>query len=166
MISADYPSSLKSFSPLSRSVVAATATSVIRACHPLFVIALCLLSPFISLQNSHAQQPGTAAALAGGASVSSLNMPEKHQTRSSEGRTGTISGSVIGEEGRPLANAMINIFSVGEPGKRSRTTATDGEGKFRVDDVEPGAYTVGAYAPGYFLYGGGDHARGGRTRRT
>src|SRR5215211_8424225 len=62
--------------------------------------------------------------------------------------TGTISGRVVNESGQPLAGASLFVRTVNS-GFTARTTATDAEGNFRVNGLEPGLYIVSANAPAY-----------------
>lgn len=61
----------------------------------------------------------------------------------------TISGRVVAEDGRPIAGAVINIRYVAANDTGNRTTGTDDDGNFVVTDVDAGAYTLNANAPGY-----------------
>ena len=62
--------------------------------------------------------------------------------------TGTISGRVVNESGQPLAGASLFVRTVNS-GFAARATATDAEGNFRVNGLEPGLYIVSAGAPAY-----------------
>jgi Carboxypeptidase regulatory-like domain len=65
-----------------------------------------------------------------------------------EPATGTISGKVVNENGQPMAGASASVRRVNSPGT-GRTAATDVDGNFQVNGLEPGLYTVTAYAPAY-----------------
>ncbi len=78
---------------------------------------------------------------------------------------GAITGRVAGEDGRPLAEAVVQVFKAYArvPGPPLATN-TDGDGKFRVSDLEPGLYTVMVMLPGFVnsqeaQAGAGDEAR-------
>src|SRR5690349_15104712 len=62
--------------------------------------------------------------------------------------TGSISGKVVNESGQPLIGAAVFVRSVGSFNS-GRSTASDVEGNFRVNGLDPGLYTVGANAPAY-----------------
>ncbi|HVF48558.1 MAG TPA: carboxypeptidase-like regulatory domain-containing protein [Pyrinomonadaceae bacterium] len=62
--------------------------------------------------------------------------------------SGSITGRVVGEDGQAIPFVSVIANAVGA----SRTTAAaaaDAEGKFRLDNLDPAAYLVAAYAPGY-----------------
>ena len=65
-----------------------------------------------------------------------------------EATTGTISGRVVNESGQPLAGASLFVRTVNS-GLTARATATDAEGNFRVNGLEPGLYIISAGAPAY-----------------
>ncbi len=85
--------------------------------------------------------------------------------RAGSSRGGAITGRVVGEDGRPLAEAVVQVIKAyarvpGPP----LATSTDGDGKFRMPDLEPGLYAVAATMPGYVSsqeaqQGAGDEAR-------
>ena len=60
---------------------------------------------------------------------------------------GTISGRVVNENGQPLPNALVSVRRGNTP--NAATATTDREGAFQVDGLDPGAYTVSAFAPSY-----------------
>ncbi len=62
--------------------------------------------------------------------------------------TGTISGRVVNESGQPLAGAALFVRAVNSA-FAARATATDAEGNFRLNGLEPGLYTISAGAPAY-----------------
>lgn len=64
-------------------------------------------------------------------------------------RRGTIRGRVVADGGQPLAHVGVNVFSAGATNANRRSAGTDEEGKFEVDDLPPGAYSVNAYVAGY-----------------
>ncbi len=64
----------------------------------------------------------------------------------------SITGRVVAEDGRPIAGATINIRPVAAPDTGgNRTTGTDDEGRFVVTDLDGGAFTLNASAPGYIV---------------
>ncbi len=70
--------------------------------------------------------------------------------RTSSARAGAITGRVVGDDGRPLADAVVQIFKAYArvPGPPI-SASTDVEGKFRVTELEPGLYTVMVLLPGF-----------------
>ncbi len=65
------------------------------------------------------------------------------------GRTGTISGRVLGEDGPPAAFVSVAGFAVGVAQTSSRSTLTDAEGNFSLRDLPAASYRFNAFAPGY-----------------
>lgn len=65
------------------------------------------------------------------------------------GETGSISGRVITDAGQPVSNAAITVRGAGRSASGYRAAATDDDGRFQVDDLQSGAYTVIARAPGF-----------------
>lgn len=62
--------------------------------------------------------------------------------------SGSITGKVVNDSGQPVAGAstfvrLMNSMSMG------RSTTTDSEGVFTVNNLEPGLYVVSANAPAY-----------------
>ncbi|HEX7331258.1 MAG TPA: carboxypeptidase-like regulatory domain-containing protein [Pyrinomonadaceae bacterium] len=74
--------------------------------------------------------------------------PSPTPKNSEEGSTGTISGKVVNENGQPLIGAAVFARSLNSslPGRR---TATDLEGTFRLNDLDPGLYSIMANAAAY-----------------
>lgn len=62
--------------------------------------------------------------------------------------TGSISGRVVNESGQPIAGAVLFVRTVNS-GFAGRATATDAEGNFRINGLEPSLYTISANAPAY-----------------
>ena len=62
--------------------------------------------------------------------------------------TGSISGKIVNENGQPLIGAAVFVGNISSsmPGRR---TATDLEGTFRVNGLDPGLYTIFTLAPAY-----------------
>lgn len=65
-----------------------------------------------------------------------------------EPTTGTIAGRVVNESGQPVAGASASVRRTTST-FGGRTTTTDSEGNFRVNNLEPGLYTVSASAPAH-----------------
>jgi protocatechuate 3,4-dioxygenase beta subunit len=75
---------------------------------------------------------------------------ETDQARAGSSYTGTITGRVTGEDGRPLPDAVVYFYRtyarvMGPP----QTATADGEGKFQATNLPPGLYTVNAQLPGF-----------------
>lgn len=68
--------------------------------------------------------------------------------KAAEQRASSIAGRVVNESGQPMPNAIVNIFGTSKQPAR-RTINTDEDGKFRVDDLPPGVYSVLAQVRGY-----------------
>ena len=68
--------------------------------------------------------------------------------KDAETKTGAITGTVVNDNGQPLANAAVFVrpFGSNVPG---RTTTTDSEGTFQVRGLDPMAYIVSASLPAY-----------------
>lgn len=65
---------------------------------------------------------------------------------------GSITGRVLGDDGQPIPNATIIAFSQsGARGNNSSGATSDATGKFTLGNLDPGAYNLNAYAPGYVL---------------
>ncbi|HWS87058.1 MAG TPA: carboxypeptidase-like regulatory domain-containing protein [Pyrinomonadaceae bacterium] len=86
--------------------------------------------------------PCAARAQAGGA--------DKARAGGGPSRSGVITGHVRGEDGRPLAEALVQVIRAyaRQPGQ-PLAASTDIEGRFRVTDVEPGLYGVNVLLAGY-----------------
>ena len=64
---------------------------------------------------------------------------------SNEQTAGTISGTVVNERGEPMPGASVFLRALGTT-NAGRTTAADGEGRFRVNGLEAGLYVVTGYS--------------------
>ena len=63
---------------------------------------------------------------------------------------GTITGRVVSDDGQPMGNATVMLMKRANammPGRANM--ATDTEGKFVAENLDPGFYTARAYIPGY-----------------
>lgn len=65
-------------------------------------------------------------------------------------RVGNITGRVISDSGKLLSNVTVYLRVVGLA-RSARKTVTDKEGRFKVNGLSPGNYTISAYAPGYVM---------------
>lgn len=65
------------------------------------------------------------------------------------GKRGTLTGRVISDDGQPVANIGVSVFSVAAERSARRMVTTDDEGNFKVNDLPSGAYRVNTFAPGY-----------------
>ena len=84
--------------------------------------------------------------------VVATQAPEPAQARLGTTSIGTITGRVVSEDGRPLADAVIflNRTFARVPGPPLSVT-TDTEGRFRASGLESGLYTVGVTLPGFTM---------------
>jgi Carboxypeptidase regulatory-like domain len=89
---------------------------------------------------------GTLCVLAAG--VAARTQDRSAKPADSTRRGGSIIGRLINESGQPIPGAGINVRAVGATGA-GQSIGTDEDGKFRSDDLAPGAYTVSAYVAGY-----------------
>lgn len=77
-------------------------------------------------------------------------LPAAAQTSSAQAsKTGTISGRVVNESGRPLHNVRVIIRRLGSIQVENTATTTDREGKFKMSGLEPVNYRVSAFLEGY-----------------
>ena len=68
--------------------------------------------------------------------------------RAVEPTKGTISGKIVNENGEPMAGATLLVRRVNAH-TTGRMSATDTEGSFLINNLDPGLYTIFANAPGY-----------------
>lgn len=66
-------------------------------------------------------------------------------------RADSIEGRISSDDGQPLIKVQVRLSRVGLIHSLSRAVGTDDEGRFIVDDLAPGTYSVSAIAPGYVL---------------
>jgi hypothetical protein len=113
---------------------------------------LTLFAIFAAANEAAAQKAGTTA------NSSNRSSAEKNSTMPAN--TGTITGQVFKSNGQPFADVTIFVHSVGSSNITNQTISTNSSGRFRATKLPPGAYTITAYAPGYFaapdLSGAGD----------
>src|ERR1041385_5113287 len=63
-------------------------------------------------------------------------------------RTGSITGRVLTDSGRPLAGAAVDVRRTG-PNQTILTVMTDDEGRFVTEELQAGGYLITVSAPGY-----------------
>lgn len=70
-------------------------------------------------------------------------------------RKGTITGRVVADDGQPLPNVRVSVFTVGksEDGTNS-SSQTDAEGNFTADGLPPATYRIRASSSAYVLLEG------------
>jgi len=73
------------------------------------------------------------------------------RSKADQKRESSITGRLITESGQPLPNAIIYVTQAGKLRTNNRSTSTDDEGRFRVNDLARGVYRVSVNAPGYVL---------------
>jgi hypothetical protein len=77
---------------------------------------------------------------------------ETVEARNDSARDGVITGRVVSEDGRPLADVSISIYPASARGAvMAQTSSTDTEGRFRVAGLSPGVYFLQAALAGYAL---------------
>jgi len=64
---------------------------------------------------------------------------------------GAITGRVVGEDGRPLANVRVLAVRTGDTRGFAGNARSDEDGRFTLSNLAYGAYLVNAFAPGYVL---------------
>ena len=62
---------------------------------------------------------------------------------------GTLTGTIVDQAGKTVANATVQVKS--DSSETSRTLTTDSEGKFSVTDLAAGNYSITVAAPGFSL---------------
>jgi Carboxypeptidase regulatory-like domain len=76
---------------------------------------------------------------------------ESAAQKASEQQANSITGRVMNESGQPMPNASVSISGTGRQRPEHRNTSTDDDGKFRVDDLLRGVYSVSAQVRGYVM---------------
>lgn len=75
---------------------------------------------------------------------------ETKEARTASSGAGIITGQVVGDDGRPLADAVVYINKAFSRVPTQPTTATtDSEGRFQSSNLEPGLYMVSAMMAGF-----------------
>ena len=64
-------------------------------------------------------------------------------------QSGTISGTVLDQAGKPIQSAVVELKS--EATGASRSVISDAEGKFLASDLAAGGYSIRVTAPGFAL---------------
>lgn len=93
----------------------------------------------------------SAHALESGPGGQSSTPTQGGKGNADERRANSIAGRVVNDAGQPIMNAAIRASMMGKPGTY-RLTITDDEGKFRLEDLSRGVYSVSPYAPGYTAF--------------
>lgn len=91
---------------------------------------------------------GAVAAANPRSTLALQNSRDVAEPKDSEQRMGTISGRVINESGQPMINAIVYVMPTNKR-QGPRTASTDEEGKFHVDKLPRGAYSVVSQVRGY-----------------
>lgn len=100
--------------------------------------ALLLLFLFMLVVDTARAQDGAASSRAAGIQETTL----------ASATTGSITGRVTGEDGRPAADVQVFIFGAfSSTGPRS--VVTDASGRFQFKELRPGLYGLRAAAPAY-----------------
>jgi protocatechuate 3,4-dioxygenase beta subunit len=123
------------FYSFSSSGLRLTASGSCFSLTPVFLCSLlflCLLVFAANTGSAQGQSSGTDEARAGSSS------------------TGKITGRVIGDDGRPMPDAVVYFYrSYARMPGPPKSTTTDSDGKFQALDLAPGLYTVNAALPGF-----------------
>src|ERR1700752_5080828 len=64
-------------------------------------------------------------------------------------QSGTISGTVSAQTGKPIQEAVVELKS--DSAGATRSTLSDAEGKFQASDLPVGSYSIRVSAPGFAL---------------
>src|SRR5262245_62973831 len=75
--------------------------------------------------------------------------PSSNKTPPPAAREGMITGRVIGEDGRPIAKAKIESYSIGTKPAWFPPVITDSDGNFKLSGLAPAPYVLDTYVPGY-----------------
>lgn len=71
------------------------------------------------------------------------------ETKVTTGKSGTISGRVVGEDGQPVEGATVMAAAMNGDRAANRSTSTDEEGNFKMANLPAAAYLLSASVPGY-----------------
>ncbi len=83
-------------------------------------------------------------------SLSSISYAQPITAPPPEAKTkGTITGQVLGADGKPVPNAAVAVTAVGLRNQPSRAVTTNEDGAFRVVGLKPGAYRLRASMPAF-----------------
>jgi Carboxypeptidase regulatory-like domain len=93
--------------------------------------------------------PAVVSATARQQQVNSPSAENALRAADSSRAVGSISGRVVADGGQPLEGATVFIRRASSASP-PRTTTTDEDGRFTLDDLAEGAYTATASARGYF----------------
>ena len=99
-----------------------------------FLLALLLLALFSINAHAQGEQAARASTDTGTASTAS----------------GTLSGRITGDDGRPVSDAVVLAYGAYAP-STARGASTDAAGRFQINDLPPGIYILRATAPGYVV---------------
>jgi hypothetical protein len=82
-------------------------------------------------------------------------LPEIHAQNAQKNATGSISGQIkVGEKAAPgIAVALTSAEMQGAGAGSSARAATDGDGRYLINNLAPGRYRVNVLAPGYVITG-------------
>src|SRR6185295_20223156 len=80
--------------------------------------------------------------------LTSCCQAQEDETKTSEPRTGAITGHVVNENGQPIPHATVYVSA---PALPQRVTATDDAGNFQVGGLDASLYFVYVSAPSYIV---------------
>ncbi len=81
--------------------------------------------------------------------VSAAHAQRQPSAQPTPSRGGAITGRVVNEDNQPLTGIAVYARGVGANNQARSNSVTDESGRFTFRDLDAGAYTVTAYAPGY-----------------
>ncbi len=103
----------------------------------------------MSVKRSFQVAMATAIVLSSALLLSTYAQEQSAPTpRRDETTNGTINGRVVSESGQPVAGATVFVRALNSP-TQGRTTASDNEGNFQVNNLDSSLYTISAMVPAY-----------------
>jgi hypothetical protein len=138
--------SLDALSDTLRRLFAAASSLVSR----LSLAALLLLSVAHATRAQDAPATGAQGAVVSSAARRASNTSDEERPATSA--AGSIEGRIVDEQGQPIPNAAVRAAVRGGVAFQSApATSTDEDGRFRLDNLDPGVYMLVTSAPGYVL---------------
>lgn len=113
-------------------------------------LVFCFVTLLLGASLSSAQTAPSPAGRTGAKQPAANQQPAASKTGTEGSRTGSIRGRVLGEDGRPFANAAVLAFVMSAGGTSSGDT-TDADGRFELKNLRPAAYNVQVFAQGYVV---------------
>lgn len=82
-------------------------------------------------------------------SINQTGQSDSTRARAAERRASSITGRIFSDSAQPILNASVRVVEIGKSKPAMRSSGTDGEGRFRVEDLPRGIYSIIPEAPGY-----------------